>query len=257
MPHHNSFRVKQTKIRDPLYGFQTSQIGCVQGCSLAHGGLNERNNANVRKMKSIMKQRNLNNGWFAFLIAAAGLCAGAAPLHAADGDDGMGKTHGLYFETDAGMNFMNSLGAKTVFPTSSTGYRLDLSMGYAFKITDHLSLAPEVETGILWNSGTASGSDADLLQVPVLVNAVASWHFNEHWVAYAGGGGGLDAIEVANFNSDLVGSELDGAWQMKGGVKYKFGSSAIGLGVKYLSVSPSGIKPIRNTGIFASYTLTF
>jgi opacity protein-like surface antigen len=142
-------------------------------------------------------------------------------------------------------------------PQSSTGFRLDGSYGYQFKLTDHLTLGPELEISIMYNQLNFLGDNFSLLQVPLLANAVLGWHFNSHWVAYVGVGGGFDLLLPNDSTGLTQSSEADGAFQVKGGIKYKFGSSALGLGVKYLTVKPSDEPSLGNTGIFFSYSLGF
>jgi opacity protein-like surface antigen len=181
------------------------------------------------------------------------------------------KIGGLYFNTDAGVNFMNNLVAPGVLSISlDTGLRWDVSMGYAFKIADRLTLGPEMETGILYNSlnqatppgGSSSPVSGEYLQVPILANLVANWHFNSHWVAYAGAGAGynlstMSVTSVSGIDTSVFASEADFAWQGIAGIRYKFGSSALGLGYKYLAFTPNGLNTVGNSSILASYTLSF
>lgn len=208
-----------------------------------------------------MKIRSLKISRFAILICSASLVVGATSLYAGDGSSG-----GLYFNTDVGVNLMDNLTIPSGGSISlNPGLRWDVSMGYAFKLSDHLTLGPELETGILYNSlnqatlgGLSAPVSGDYLQVPLLANAVLNWHFSPHWVAYAGAGGGFDLSSISSSASPMIGSETDGAWQVMAGIRYKFGSSsALGLGYKYLAFTPSGLNTVGNNSIMASYTLNF
>jgi opacity protein-like surface antigen len=197
---------------------------------------------------------------FATLLCSASLIAGVPSLRAGDSSSG-----GFYINTDAGLNLMDDLklssGAGKI--SLNPGLRWDISMGYAFRLSDQFTLGPELETGILYNSldqvyaGGASGpASGDFVQVPVLANAVLNWNFHPNWVAYVGGGGGVDASLVSG--SGVIGSETDAAWQVMAGVRYKLGSSsALGLGYKYLACSPTGLKTVGNNSIIASFTYNF
>ena len=197
------------------------------------------------------------------LLGCAGLLLGAPALWAAEGGAGS------YFGTDVGVNLAGDLNVPSGSVGLDTGVRWDIYTGYAFKIADKLTLAPEVELGIIYNPlkdasargahGSVSGS---FFQVPVLINGVFSWQFSPNWVAYGGGGAGCDFMSLSvdsvggrGFNT--FSSETDFAWQGMAGIKYKFGSSEVGLGYKYLAVKPSGLETIGNNAISISYTFHF
>jgi opacity protein-like surface antigen len=209
-----------------------------------------------------MNKFTLKTPRFAPLIASACLLVGAPLLHAGDASSG-----GLYMNTDAGVNLMDDLVVPGVGKISlDPGLRWDISMGYAFKIADKLTLGPELETGILYNSmdqatplgGPSHPASGDYYQVPVLGNVVLNWHFNPHWVAYAGAGAGCDLSITDTAAASQIASETDFAWQVEAGIRYKFGgSSALGLGYKHLAFTPSGLNTVGNNSIIASYTINF
>lgn len=212
-----------------------------------------------------MNKFTLNTPRFAPLIASACLLVGATSLYAGDASSG-----GFYMNTDVGLNLMDNLKSGPVSISMDPGVRWDISMGYAFKISDQLTLGPEFETGVLYNSmdkasvGPLSASlSGDYVQVPLLANLVLNWNFSHDWVAYAGFGGGadvslLDVSSVRNVAINQISSETDGAWQAEAGIRYKIGgSSALGLGYKYLAFTPSGLTTVGNNSIMASYTINF
>jgi len=179
--------------------------------------------------------------------------------------DGSNST-GLYIGTDAGLNLAGDLTIPGLTSISlSPGVRWDFTTGYAFKLADNLTLAPEVELGLIYNSfdkdtvngvGTAP-VNGDLLQVPILGNLILNWHFSDNWVAYGGGGAGYDYFVLDETDLGVSSTESDFAWQGEAGIKYKFGSSEVGLGYKYLASQPSGLKTVANNAIMVTYTLHF
>ena len=98
--------------------------------------------------------------------------------------------------------------------------------------------------------------------MPLLANAVLNWQFSPNWVAYAGAGAGLDYSFLSVSSAGGIGlgataSESDFAWQGMAGIRYKFGSSELGLGYKYLAVQPSGLQTVGNNAFMVSYTFHF
>lgn len=195
------------------------------------------------------------------MAAAALLVVTAVTAHAGD------SASGWYMGTDLGANIMSKLTVPgTGSVTADTGLRWDGDFGYAIKVSDHLSIAPELEIGLLYNGlnkatpygGPSHAIDAEYYQVPVLANLVLNWHFNPHWVAYAGAGGGADVSSLSSTGTPFVASETDAAWQVLGGIRYKFGGACdAGVGYKYLAVQPTGLKTIGNSAITASFTYHF
>lgn len=201
------------------------------------------------------------------MLGSASLVLGATSLLAQDTSSGLKS--GLYLSTDAGLNLADNLTMSEGSISLSPGLRWDVSMGYAFKLSDRFSLDPEMEVGILYNSldtasagGQGASVSGSLTQVPVLANAVLNWQFNPHWVAYAGGGAGYDysslnVSSVGGIGIGATGSESDFAWQGMAGIRYMFGSSELGLGYKYLAVKLSGLQTVGNNAIMVSYTFHF
>lgn len=179
---------------------------------------------------------------------------------------------GFYISTDAGLNLASSLnvpggsnpGGSFSGPIIhlDPGLRCDLSAGYAFKLSDEFTLSPELETGFIYNY--FSDYSEDYTQVPMMANAVLSWRFRPSWSVFAGGGAGCD---YSSLSTSSVGgyvirphnktTEYDFAWQAMAGIQYRFGSSEVGLGYKYLAVQPFGWDTVGNNTIFSAYTFHF
>jgi opacity protein-like surface antigen len=205
-----------------------------------------------------MKTCSCKTTRIALLLGSAGLVLGATSLLAGDASDG-----GLYFGTDAGVNLADDLSVSGVGSVSlSPGVRGDLTTGYAIKLSDQLSIAPELEVGFIYNSfdkatagGVSAPASGDFFQMPLLANAVLDWHISSDFVAYAGGGAGFDYLVSSSYGN--IGSETDFAWQGEAGLKYKLGSGELGLGYKYLACKPSGMGTVGNSAILLSYTFHF
>jgi len=177
-----------------------------------------------------------------------------------------GLRSGGYIATDAGVNLADDLSISSGSISLSPGVRWDFSTGYAIKLSDQITLAPEVELGVIYNalaSASAGPYSGSYLQVPVMANAILNWQMDiPNLVFYAGGGAGLDfnILNVSGVNGiglDVTGGETDFAWQVMAGVKYSFGSSEVGVGYKYLAVQPSGLETEGNNTILLCYTLHF
>ena len=222
-----------------------------------------------------MKTNSFKIARTALLLGSACLALGATSLLAEGAASGgmsvppPGLRSGLYLATDAGLNLADDLAVSGGSVSLSPGVRWDFSMGYAIKLADNLTLAPEVECGIIYNaldnasaghrSASASGS---FWQVPLMANVVLNWQFYPHWVLYGGGGAGLDyntlSVDSVNgYGIYMTGSESDFAWQGMAGIKYVFGSSELGVGWKYLAVQPSGLQTVGNNAFMLSYTVHF
>lgn len=224
-----------------------------------------------------MKTGSPNTKRIVLALGSISLALSATSLLAADtGYSGMagsstGLQSGLYMATDLGLNLADDLTVSSVGSVSlSPGVRWDLSTGYAFKLADQLTLAPEVEVGVIYNpldKATAAGGPSasisgSYVQVPVMGNGIVNWQFSPHWVAYAGGGAGydymsLDVTSVGGASFSGTSNESDFAWQGLAGIRYAFGSSEVGLGYKYLAVKPSGMETIGNSTILLSFTVHF
>lgn len=219
-----------------------------------------------------MKTSSCNTTRIALILGSASLALGATSLLADDASSGgmvvppPGLRSGFYIATDAGLNLADDLAISrsTGSISLSPGVRWDLSMGYAIKLTDELTLAPELEVGVIYNeldTASAGHNHASVsgayYQVPIMVNAVLNWQFSPNWVLYAGAGAGYDYNYLDVTGVSVTGGESDFAWQGMAGIKYAFGASEVGLGYKYLAVQPSGLNTIGNNTFMLSYTLHF
>ena len=176
----------------------------------------------------------------------------------------MGTEVGLNLVDDLTQTINTSAGSVSGSISLSPGVRWDLSMGYAIKLADQVTLGPELEAGIMYNAlDTASARVTKahrersvggyFIQVPLMANAVLRWQFSPGWVFYGGGGAGYDynflgVDNVAGIGVNLNHNEGDFAWQGMAGIKYAFGASEVGLGYKYLAIQPTDW-PIRRATI--------
>ena len=212
----------------------------------------------------IMKKYYAGITQITLVLGSALLVLSTATIHA--------QENGFYLGADVGPNFADKLTSDFLVNGSislNTGIRGDVFVGYAFGLTEHLSLAPELEMGALYNSfgnGTINGQNTtgggDVVQVPFLANAILNWHFNPRLSIYGGVGVGAEYFDVSVSNSNspqaaFAGSEGDVAWQAELGLKYKLGPGDLGLGYKYLGFSPLFFNPIANHTVVASYTIHF
>jgi len=193
----------------------------------------------------------------ATLVLGSALVLGATSLLAQNASSGAlsapapGLRSGFYLGADAGVNLLQISGTESSV-TADSGLRLDLTTGYAFKLTDHVTLAPELEVGYIENTFKSADSShtRELDQVPVLGNVLLNWELTPNWTLYGGGGAGVDSYSVSS--SDTV-----FAWQGEAGIRYAFGSSEIGVGYKYLGFETSDHVNIDNHSILASFTYHF
>jgi hypothetical protein len=196
------------------------------------------------------------------VLSSASLVFGMTSAQAQD--------HGLYLNGGVGVNvaghLASNIGSGSV--ALNPGVRGDLALGYGFGIFLPVSLGPELETGVIYNSfgnGSANGHSTsgggDLVQVPVLANLVVNCHFAPGWSAY----GGLDVgVEYSNASvsngsplAGLAGREGGVTWQAKLGVQYKLGPGEVGLDYKFLDYGGLFLNDLSNHTIEASYTIHF
>ena len=190
-------------------------------------------------------------------LGLAGLLSGMTPSFAED------ICSGYYLAADAGLNLADNLSARNFSISLDPGFRLDASAGYAFKLSNQFSLAPEFEAGFIYNSFSINSSSGYYMQVPLIANALLNWRFSSGWVAYAGGGVGYNYnyfsdSHIGGFSlGPAANGEFDFAWQAMAGIHYHFGGGEIGLGYKYLAVQPSDWQTVGNNTILISYTFYF
>ena len=196
------------------------------------------------------------------MLGSAALVLGVTAVHA--------QENGFYLGADVGPNFANNLVPNFITSGSislNTGVRGDVFLGYAFGLGDHLSLAPELEVGAIYNSfgngtvdGEATSGGGDLVQVPILANVIVNWHFTSRLSVYGGVGVGAEYFDVStseDSTAGAAGTEGDVAWQAQLGVKCKLGPGDLGLGYKYLGCTPFFYNTMANHTILASYTIHF
>lgn len=205
-----------------------------------------------------MKTKTIKSGKvtrMAVMLGSASLVLGATSVLAQNA--GMsapapGLRQGFYVGADAGGNLLSVTHSSGT--TFDPGLRVDLDLGYAIKVCDHFTLAPELEGGYLYNTWSAAGASGHVTQVPGLGKIVANFEFAPNWVVYVGGGAGCAYVDASGANLH----ETDFAWQGEAGIRYAFGSSDIGVGYKYLGFDTAhGNARFDNNSIMASYTFHF
>jgi opacity protein-like surface antigen len=200
----------------------------------------------------------------ALMLVSASLLLGTATVRAGD--------NGFYVGASAGVNLAGDLTEQSFGNNGSTslnpGARVDLFTGYTFKLLEHLTLAPELEAGYLYNpfgNGTISGVNTSggghLTQVPVLVNAIFGWPIAPRLKAYAGFGLGISYFNVSASSDSpqgvLATTEGGFTWQIKAGIQYTLGPGDLGLSYEYLEDGAVFYNNIGNNAIMASYTFHF
>ncbi|HEV2318961.1 MAG TPA: outer membrane beta-barrel protein [Verrucomicrobiae bacterium] len=175
---------------------------------------------------------------------------------------------GFYVSTEAGLNLISHLNAPNVSISLRPGVRGDASLGHAWKLAGEFSAATELDAGILYNTldkatspGQSVAIGGSLTDVPLLAHGIFRWQFEPHWIAYAGAGAGCTfsslRVNAPGSNYGLNGTDVDFAWQTMAGIRYRLGSSEIGLGYEYFSFKRSGMQTVGNNTIVASYTFCF
>jgi opacity protein-like surface antigen len=173
---------------------------------------------------------------------------------------------GFFVGTDAGLNLMPSIrvsqGGHTGFGLETDpGFRWGLEGGYGFQLTPKLSLAPELESGFMWNEfahvkavGLKEEAGGNLWQVPFLAKAVASYQLGK-WTPYAGLGVGLDyaAVNLRSIINHPITYSHDSwgpAVQAEVGVCYQLCSHCdVGFGYKYMAVFDEEFAGLRTSNM--------
>ncbi|HTR40772.1 MAG TPA: outer membrane beta-barrel protein [Pseudomonadales bacterium] len=209
----------------------------------------------------------------ALVLGSAGLVFGATVVHADDFTTAQSdyKDHGFYVGGDVGVNIPSKLindWDTSQSTTLNAGPRVDLTVGYAFKLSDHFLLAPEFEVGVAYNTfgngdsnGQPTSGGGNIVQVPVLINGVLTYKVNDRWSVYGGVGLGMSYMDVSvSDNSPLTTVAGDGggiAVDAKLGVQFRLGPGELGLGYEYMENGNFNISTINNHTIEASYTIHF
>lgn len=186
-------------------------------------------------------------------VAVIGL-ASACPLSAQTKANDAGR---WYVGGDAGLAIMQNVGGLKLDGESAppgfdisfdVGPRMDLNVGY--NVTENIAV--ELEAGFSYNSVSSiggqslsgTGISADLWEVPVLVNGIYKYSFNEKWQAYGGLGVGIVASTMdagQDFLSNPTSTsatDFQLGYQAMLGVKYLINSNwECDLGYKFLGTT--------------------
>jgi opacity protein-like surface antigen len=221
----------------------------------------------------------------AAMIGSAGLVAGTMTAHAQDATPAdttpiYVSEHGFYVGAGVGVNWASQLvDTFNLFGTAgnsqvslNAGVSGYLSTGYSFRLNKHLSIAPELEVGVMYNTfgngqGGFTGSEVNttgggnIVQVPVLANVVLTYNFTPRWSVYGGIGVGVMYTDVSVSNNSLTDLEGDfgsPAIEAKLGVKCKLGPGDLGVGYKFVeNIGGAFEETINNNVIEGSYTIHF
>lgn len=157
------------------------------------------------------------------LAAVGGLSLLVACATTAKADGAAGA--GFYLGADSGLNILEGNHNLRTEP----GIRGDLVAGYGFKLTPEITLAPELETGWIYNN-LRGHHGGQINQIPLLANVVLNYHIGK-WVPYLGLGAGGDSINVDQGRY----SNMDLAAQAQAGVRYLVSDNFdVGVGYKYM-----------------------
>ena len=179
---------------------------------------------------------------------------------------------GPYMTLEAGANWIPNFDASFATPGGpeaeaeidlDTGFRGDLAVGYNF----NRFLGVELQSGFLWNE--AKDVDAWLGQVPLLANVILRYENTSRLVPFIGAGaGGVAAIlDLEEGDADESDSDIVFAWQLQGGIRYKFNEqSSFGVVYKYMGVdapefslgaSDQDFDTYHNHAVLASFNFSF
>ncbi len=170
------------------------------------------------------------------MLAAVGASAQAADHYYLDVD------MGAAFQPDA--NIQVSMFGNDGKVQFDTGFRGNVRLGYNF--CEHF--AAELESGVVWNpvvnfhsaagdnEASALGYNADLYQIPILVNAIYR-PFHGAFKPYLGVGvggvaGHFDSSNIPLYAPNFSDTDFTFAYQGEAGVKYSIGHRTE-LGVAY------------------------
>jgi opacity protein-like surface antigen len=190
--------------------------------------------------------------------------------------------HGFYVGAAVGVNFASSLNnTGQDFGTSedesvnlNPGMSAFVSAGYSFRLSHHLSLATELEVGVMYNSfGNGTGRDGsgnpvstsgggDVIQAPLMVNMILNYRITPRWSVYGGFGIGAMYTDVSTSNAALSLLEVEfgsPSFELRAGVQCRLGPGDLGVGYKYVQDTGAffAVNPINNSVVEASYTVHF
>ena len=186
----------------------------------------------------------------------------------------------LYAGVELGGTLMQDMHVK------NNGSKIDFNPGTRFGFNFGAYVAPplsfEFETGVIWNSIhrdgnqplTANGHDAELYQVPLLVNMVLHIPLGGGCQAYIGGGGGGVVSDLytqtGNHHDDYsADSDVTLAYQAMAGFKWPVARRMeVGVGYKFMGTMDhtwfngdpvlfTHSSPAYSHSILASFTFVF
>ena len=180
--------------------------------------------------------------------------AGFLPLISVRGDSSGDDAHGLYFRGGIGPEIAHKTDVKEFFGPSSgiqveydPGLRISAAGGYQFC----RYFSAELESGILYNSiksiigpgSSGTDTDASVVNVPLLANAVFHIPLESNFVPYCGFGVGGSTSVLTIDHATIAGRRLDGddsdfvwAAQAFAGFRYEFNDRmGVGFGYKFLA----------------------
>ena len=179
---------------------------------------------------------------------------------------------GMYVTIDGGANWIPNFDASFATPGGpeaeaeidlETGFRGGVAVGYNF----NRFLGAELESGFVYNE--AKDVDAWLGQVPLLANIILRYENTSRLVPFVGAGaGGVAAmLDLEEGDADESDSDIVFAWQLQGGVRYKFSEqSSFGVVYKYMGVdapefslgaSDQDFDTYHNHAVLASFNFSF
>ncbi len=185
---------------------------------------------------------------------------------------------GWYIGADVGVNWASKLVDTLDLFGSASQVELNpgvsgfLSTGYSFRLNKHLSIAPELEVGVMYNTfGSGTGDlggtmvsttgGGNIFQVPVLGNVVLTYNFTPRLSIYGGIGVGIMYTDVYVSNAtleDLNGTFGSPSFEAKFGVKCKLGPGDLGVGYKLVENFGAAFEDtINNNIVEGSYTIHF
>ena len=120
------------------------------------------------------------------------------------------------------------------------GVNIEFAPGYNF----NRFIGVELNTGFIWNSldkiQTSTGNfsiEGDLLQIPIMGNAVLRYPTPAGITPFVGGGGGGAYLRLSVDDDDDAGDDFFAAYQLFGGARYDIDEGlSVGLIYKYTHV---------------------
>lgn len=196
-------------------------------------------------------------------ISVVGAAVGLASAFSLSAQTQMNTTSKWYVGGDAGLCLQQNVGGVTQedLQTHTTynnlpdakfdpGVRADLSVGY--NLTENWAV--ELESGFSYNElsqiGQAKDAGYKLYQVPILLNGIYKYSFNDKWQAYGGLGlGGVAGIFDLSSNGSGRDTDFQFGYQAELGVKYHITANwECDLGYKFLGTTDHKWTLVSNAG---------